>query len=208
MLVKVCGMRDPGNIQELDALKVDFMGLIFHRKSPRYVDLQDRIGILASRTKRIGVYVDADLDELLHFAHTFSLDGIQFHGSESPAYIKQVLDGLPGMLVFKAFSVKDKLPDTAAYESVCDYFLFDTAGAGAGGTGVQFDWSILQAYQGHTPFFLSGGIGPDSVTALKAFAHPKWIGIDLNSKFEHKPAMKNMPVLTEFLEKIRTHDTA
>lgn len=111
-------------------------------------------------------------------------------------------------VIIKAFSIskKEDLKQTAAYEDICDYFLFDTPCSTAGGSGKSFDWNLLKAYSGRTPFLLSGGIGPDSLCALRTFQHPLWAGIDLNSRFEIEPALKNIPLLTEFCKEFKDLD--
>ena len=199
MIIKVCGMRDAENIREVEALGIDLMGFIFWPKSSRYVS--ERSAYLPQETKHVGVFVNEDIEQVKHIAKEFALDFIQLHGSESPEYAQQLRD----WKVIKAFNIatKEDLEATKSYEGVVDYFLFDTKGKSVGGNGEKFDWSILDNYVGETPFLLSGGIGPDDTERVKAFHHPKCIGIDLNSKFEISPAFKDINKLREFIKEIR-----
>ena len=197
--VKVCGMRDADNIREVERLGIDLMGFIFWPRSCRYVS--ERPAYLPTACKRVGVFVDAAIDEVLQKTQEYALDIIQLHGHESPEYIRQ----LRGLRVIKAVSI-GKRSDLAVcrdYEGAVDCFLFDTKGESAGGNGVRFDWTVLDAYDGQTPFLLSGGIGPDDAERVRAFQHPRCIGIDLNSRFEKAPALKDSQQLETFIKKIR-----
>ena len=197
--VKVCGMREAENIREVEALGVDLMGFIFWPKSSRYVS--ERPDYLPTKCKRVGVFVDEDIEKVKHIADDYALGYIQLHGHESPEYC--VL--LKGHKLIKAFNIatKEDLEATKPYEGLVDYFLFDTKGKSVGGNGEKFDWTVLEAYQGNTPFLLSGGIGPDDAERVKAINHPKCIGIDLNSRFETAPAIKDVNKLKEFIKTVR-----
>lgn len=226
MIIKVCGMRKEENIQEVEALGIDMMGFIFYPKSSRYVS--ERPGYLPQKCKRVGVFVDATIEDILQRIADYGLDIIQLHGHESPDFIRQ-LRSLCGnsIATIKAFNIatKEDLEATAPYASLVDFFLFDTratvpagssqgeaanpsAPAGPvllGGTGTHFDWSLLTAYDGDTPFLLSGGIGPDDAPrlrqtlALDGFPVEKFLGLDLNSRFEIEPGIKDMIKLKTFL---------
>ena len=202
MIVKVCGMRDPKNIREVEELGVDWMGFILYAKSPRFVPIVP--SYLPKKQKRVGVFVDMNKDGLLIFIAAYQLDMVQFHGKESPHFIRDMRELVPGLKTMKAFSIstKEDLLATEAYEGVCDYFLFDTKCDSVGGSGISFNWNLLENYQGKTPFLLSGGIGPESIPALRKFHHPKWVGIDLNSRFESDKAYKDVRLLKEFLSQI------
>lgn len=206
MLIKVCGMRLPDNIREVAALGVDWMGFIFYAESPRFVgQINERQLPDAKAAKRIGVFVNASTEDMIETATRCRLDYLQLHGNESPddCYALQKR----GYSLIKVFSVfgREDLVRTADYEGCVDYFLFDTKCNGYGGSGRQFDWSILSAYAGSTPFLLSGGIGPDSVETIRAFNHPKWVGIDLNSGFEIEPARKDVEALHTFIKEIKNN---
>lgn len=202
-LVKVCGMRDAENIREVEALGIDLMGFIFYPKSSRYVS--ERPAYLPTRCKRVGVFVDASADDIIKKIQDFSLDIIQLHGNESPEQISHLLSLTSHLSIIKAFNIASAadLAATAPYVGLVDYFLFDTKGPSVGGNGEKFDWSVLKANNGDTPFLLSGGIGPNDAERVKAFHHSKCAGIDLNSKFEVQPALKDINKLKEFIKKIR-----
>ena len=217
-LVKVCGMRDADNIREVEALGIDYMGFIFWPKSSRYVS--EMPAYLPTKCKRVGVFVDASIGDVMTIAEQYQLDLIQLHGQESPSYITQLVSHLNSQMsarlrrlarprtvhcqLIKALNIAtaDDLEATKRYEGYVDYFLFDTKGKMVGGNGKKFDWSVLEAYTGTTPFLLSGGISPDDAERVKAFNHPKCIGIDLNSKFELSPALKDVNKLQEFIKEL------
>ena len=209
MIVKVCGMRDAENIREVEKMFKDLstfnsqlstfmMGFIFWPKSKRFVS--ERPAYLPSQCKRVGVFVDEDIEQVKRIAEEFVLDFIQLHGSESPEYAQQLRD----WKIIKAFNIAttEDLEATKPYEGLVDYFLFDTKAQLPGGSGQQFDWRVLANYVGETPFLLSGGIGSDNAERVKAFRHPKCIGIDLNSKFEDEPALKNIQELKTFIDQL------
>ncbi len=202
MIIKVCGMSDGDNIREVEQLSIDWMGFIFYPKSSRYVS--EVPAYLPTKCKRVGVFVDASTDEITKKIHDFSLDAIQLHGNESPEQISHLLSLTSHLSIIKAFNIAtaEDLKSTASYTGLADYFLFDTKGASVGGNGEKFDWSVLDSYEGETPFLLSGGIGPDDAARLSSFHHPKCAGIDLNSKFESSPAYKDVTPLLRFLNEI------
>ena len=187
-MIKVCGMREAENIREAEALGIDLMGFIFWPKSSRYVS--ERPAYLPKKCKRVGVFVDASLEDIRQHVTDYQLDIIQLHGQESPAFAK-ALKPLP---VIKAFNIAtaEDFRQTVAYEGIVDYFLFDSKGKAVGGNGKKFDWSVLEAYHGETPFLLSA-------ESVISFHQPKCIGIDLNSRFEIEPALKDIPKLRQFV---------
>ena len=225
MIIKVCGMRDAANIRAVDGLPVDLMGLIFWPRSSRYVSR--RPDYLPTRCKRVGVFVDADIPDVLRHVSDYALDYVQLHGSESPAYLRQLRaalsaaapslpDAAPSLAdggfpaIIKAFSIATAadLRQTEAYHGLADLFLFDTKGPSAGGNGRKFDWSVLSAYAGPTPFLLSGGIGPADAGLLRqlplldGFPVEHCAGIDLNSRFELAPGLKDIHLLQDFIKTI------
>ena len=203
MLIKVCGMREADNIRAVDALSTDFMGFIFWPHSSRYVAALP--ACLPQRAKRVGVFVDADMADLLQHAAQYGLHAVQLHGHENPAYGRQLRASVGQLTVIKAFNIAtpNDLEQTVPYEGLADYFLFDTKGPSVGGNGKQFDWTVLNAYNGTTPFLLSGGIGPDDAPRIRSFHHPLLAGIDLNSRFETSPAVKDINQLNNFIKTIR-----
>jgi phosphoribosylanthranilate isomerase len=196
-------MREADNIRAVDALSIDFMGFIFWPHSSRYVAALP--ACLPQRAKRVGVFVDADMADLLQHAAQYGLHAVQLHGHENPAYVRQLRASVGQLTVIKAFNIAtpNDLEQTVPYEGLADYFLFDTKGPSVGGNGKQFDWTVLNAYNGTTPFLLSGGIGPDDAPRIRSFHHPLLAGIDLNSRFETSPAVKDINQLNNFIKTIR-----
>jgi len=216
MIVKVCGMRDAKNIKALLELPIDLMGLIFYKKSSRNIlDSQATEIVAASgdKVKRVGVFVDEDLDKVIQKVEKFKLTYVQLHGKETPDYCYDLLAKsaktygcCDELQLIKAFSVDEQFDFsiTKGYRAYCKYFIFDTKGKNAGGNGFMFDWNLLKQYKGTTPFLLSGGIDAQSAEAIKALNFPQLAGIDLNSKFEKSPAMKNIDLLKGFLTEINS----
>ena len=205
MIVKVCGMRDAANIRQLEALGIDWMGMIFWPKSKRYVSTPPVY--LPQHVRKVGVFVDARIEEVKSKADEYALDLIQLHGKESPAFCEWLKANSRPQLI-KAFNIatQEDLEQTRPYEGLVDYFLFDTKAKMVGGNGTQFDWSVLSAYQGNTPFLLSGGIGPGDAEKVRNFHHPQLAGIDLNSRFELSPALKDIEKLKQFITEYNEQD--
>ena len=218
MKIKVCGMRDGENIREVAALGVDYIGMIFWSGSPRNVTMiPTHAGIIPDRAsiveespylspQRVGVFVDEMPQNIITRVVNFQLDVVQMHGNESPTVIRNLRATLdpdirPGIQFWKAISIAtaDDLALCRQYEDCVDAFVFDTRSNCVGGSGQQFDWQLLDAYDGSIPFLLSGGIGPDDAERIKAFRHPQCMGIDLNSRFESAPAVKDVAMLRSFL---------
>lgn len=211
MLIKICGLKEPENIRQVSAIQgVDLIGLIFYAPSTRYVDSETIAHLLPTLTsvKKTGVFVNESKEEVIRKCAFYQLDYLQLHGNERPEYLSELLAELPSRVkLIKAFSIhmeKDLLL-TSGYEEHCEYFLFDTQTNGYGGSGRTFDWNILQYYTGSTPFLLSGGIGPDSYDSLHHFHHQLWAGIDLNSRFETAPGVKDIALLSDFIQNIQLH---
>lgn len=208
LIRKVCGMREADNIREVEQLPIDWMGFIFWESSKRYV--AERPAYLPERVKRIGVFVDASPAFICGKQREYGLHGIQLHGSESPEFCNSLRETFaqldtPAPLLIKAFSIgsESDFRRITTYDGCCDYFLFDTPCQTRGGSGKRFDWSLLNGYWDDTPFLLSGGIGPDSVEALHFLHHPRWYGIDVNSRFESAPGVKDPGMLSAFFDQIR-----
>ena len=199
-------MRDAENIREIERLGIDMMGFIFWPKSSRYVS--ERPAYLPTNCKRVGVFVDEDIEQVKRTADEYQLDMIQLHGSELPDYICGLRADVSSPAIIKAFNIatKEDFETTKPYEGIVDYFLFDTKGPSVGGNGAKFDWTVLADYVGKTPFLLSGGIGPDDAEVLTSHLSPltskKCIGIDLNSRFELAPGMKDVSALRKFLNEL------
>lgn len=205
MKVKVCGMREADNICQVGQLPIHWMGFIFYASSPRYVGnlSPELIQLHLPQTiQRIGVFVNESEENIWNCAQRYNLYGVQLHGNESPDFCLALK--AKGLCIIKAFSIAEgtDLDACRAYEGTCHYFLFDTKTPFYGGSGKQYDWSILFSYQGQTPFFLSGGIGEEDVERLQSFFHPLCKGIDLNSRFEMAPGKKDVKKLRHFLSRL------
>lgn len=200
-LIKVCGMTEAENIRDVEELGVDMIGFIFYPKSPRC--LCEMPAYLPAKARRVGVFVNESKENILVYADRFGLHYIQLHGNESPEYCRSLRSS--GLHLIKAFSIslpKDILAPSA-YKGLCDYYLFDTKTPQYGGSGNQFDWNLLHRYNGNTPFLLSGGINPYSVKAIREFHHPKLAGIDINSRFETSPGVKDVERIEKFMQELR-----
>ncbi len=200
--IKVCGMKYPENMKELLNLQPDYMGFIFYSQSQRYFTgkLPE---ICFDKTKKTGVFVNADLDKILEIARRYKLDVIQLHGSESPVFCNEIRK--QGYEVIKAFAVDNdfNFSRCSFYTEYVDLFLFDAKGKLPGGNGVVFNWDKLQEYYLDKPFLLSGGIGMNALEAIQKFSHPQLYGVDVNSGFELEPGLKNIDELRVFIEKIK-----
>ena len=204
--IKVCGMRDPENISGVAAALPDFLGFIFYPKSARFAGEDfslEQLKAIPESIQKVGVFVNELPEKVIEICQKLNLQVAQLHGGESPEYCQQIKAS--GLTVFKAFSVDDSFDfaQLSGYTAVCDYFLFDTKGCLPGGTGQKFNWALLKNYNGSVPFFLSGGIGPDDLEAIRNFEYPRWRGLDVNSGFELSPALKNVKKLQKFIREIR-----
>ena len=208
MKIKVCGMKNPYNIRELAQLPIDFMGLIFYTKSPRYIgDLTPEVlDVLPENIGRVGVFVNEDLQVVVDSINKYRLNYVQLHGNESPEYYLNLKEFSPEIKIIKAFSIAEAsdLEKTDNYENKVDYFLFDTKTPQYGGSGQKFDWSILNDYKGNTPFFLSGGISAEDALLIRKLENNRIVGLDLNSKFEIEPGLKNIELLHRFINEIKS----
>ncbi|GAA0725657.1 phosphoribosylanthranilate isomerase [Aquimarina litoralis] len=220
MKLKVCGMKYQENMSAVAALQPDYLGFIFYEKSPRNFD--GKIPKLPTEIKKTGVFVDEPLNQVVLKIAKYGLKAIQLHGNESPEYckaLKEVELSLPivengievgfepyNFEVWKVFSIKDQFDFEILqpYEGIVEYFLFDTKGKEKGGNGYTFDWSVLNNYPSKTPFILSGGIGLDEVEKVKEILKTDLpiYAIDVNSKFETAPGLKNIEELKIFKEEL------
>ncbi len=199
-------MREPQQMKALEDMGVNLMGMIFYPKSPRFVDGEDICsGCLPKNLAKVGVFVNADLVTIVSCVKKYNLSFVQLHGGEDVDFAS-VVKKHTGVGIIKAVrvsTVDDVKVLSSEWESVADYMLFDYKCAGYGGSGQQFDWTVLDDYKLNVPFLLSGGIGPDDAEAVKKINHPKFVGVDLNSKFEISPANKDIDKVKEFLSVIR-----
>lgn len=212
--LKICGMRDPKNIEEIALLRPDYLGLIFYEKSPRYVS--GEIAGIGAAIKRTGVFVDASEDFILEKIKKYELSAVQLHGDERPGFCSSLKKRLQqehsSVEIIKVFGVKDDFDFQLLepYEGIANFYLFDTPGKRKGGNGIRFDWKLLQNYSSSTPFFLSGGIGEEEAKEIeKLYADFKsknkahlFYGLDVNSKFETEPGLKNVKKLKHFKKRL------
>jgi phosphoribosylanthranilate isomerase len=212
MNIKVCGITQLKQVQQLEGLDIDFVGFIFDKNSPRYVEGKlDKKEIKKADydMKKVGVFVNPSYSDILDAIEEYGLDVVQLHGEETPEFCSDLNEDVEVIKVFHIDeSVKDIDALVAPYDGACDYYLFDTApsnspeGGGKpalkGGTGKQFDWSIIEKSKIEKPFFLSGGIGIEDVKRIKALKHPDFYGVDINSKVEKAPGEKDMSLVLQF----------
>ncbi len=205
MLIKICGMRDASNVREVAGERPDYMGFIFYPPSSRDCEGLDPsvVESLPAGIEPVAVTVNMDESSIMELAGKYGFRTVQLHGDESPALCGRLRE--KGLTVFKAVGIKgeESLSSLADYDDDVDMFVFDTASAARGGTGRKFDWTLLGAYTGKVPFLLSGGIGPEDAFLLKDMSHPRFAGIDLNSRFESAPAIKDVALLRKFIKQIR-----
>ena len=207
MKVKVCGNTDLQQLKELNSTGIDYAGLIFYEYSSRYV-LKKLSGSgvkdLNLSIEKVGVFVNASEDFILQQAEDFSLDIIQLHGDETASFCSKISDH---MKVIKAFRVEDETNIdwlVKEYVDVCDFYMFDKGSTGLyGGTGQKFNWKLLENSIIGKPFFLSGGIAPGDVEVLKNLTHPYFYGVDINSKFEIEPGIKDIKLVKQFLSDLK-----
>ena len=197
-------MRDDQNIREVEEAGADMIGFIFYPPSPRYVHTVP--GYMPVKAKRVGIFVNENPLRVISVAKRFELDFLQLHGNEDDACCRKLKAS--GYGIIKAFPVANRkdIEQTSYYTGVCDYFLFDTRSASVGGSGRKFNWNFLDAYDGQTPFLLSGGISPEDTGHLKKMDHPLLAGFDLNSRFETAPAEKDIKKIKTFINIIRKEE--
>jgi phosphoribosylanthranilate isomerase len=204
--IKICGMKYPENIVDVGALLPDYMGFIFWEKSARYFD--GEMPNLPISIKKVGVFVNASLDEILEKIKKYDLQAVQLHGEESVTFCNSLKKHtLKSIKVIKVFSILDifDFAELKPYEDVCDFFLFDTKGKLPGGNGTTFDWQVLKQYPSCKPFFLSGGIGMEEIKIIQEISKTNLpiYAIDINSKFETEPGLKNIELLNSFKENLQ-----
>ena len=201
LFIKVCGLKDELNINDVDALGVDYIGMIFYEKSPRYVG-ENTLHLKTIKAKKVGVFVNASLEYIKQIKTEFNIQTAQLHGAESPEFSEKVKN--TGLEVWKVFGIDDEFDFSMLdnYPSV-DLFLFDTKSPLHGGTGIKFNWEKLSSLNNKIKFMLSGGIGKDDAAAINKLSIQGLVGIDLNSKFETAPGHKNAPMLKDFIQQLK-----
>ncbi|MCI9844752.1 phosphoribosylanthranilate isomerase [Flavobacterium pectinovorum] len=205
MKLKICGMKYPQNILEVGSLLPDYMGFIFWEKSARYFNGQ--IPELIKTIKKVGVFVNESVENIIKKIDKHDLQAVQLHGKESVEFCQDLKNKIdPKIEIIKVFSADENFDFEIIkpFENVCDYFLFDTKGKLPGGNGTTFDWTILKKYNSDKPFFLSGGIGINELKAIEEISKSKLpiYGVDVNSKFEIEPGLKNKNLFSNFKRKL------
>ncbi len=203
--IKICGMREAQNIVDVGARRPDYMGFIFYPRSPRFVGNTFRVpDELPSTVRRVGVFVNASVEEVVTTAQRHSLWGAQLHGREKPEHCAAVREA--GYKVIKAFPVDIAFDfsSTLAYRNSVDFFLFDTKGLLHGGNARRFDWKLLRKYDQSVPFFLSGGLSPENVPEVRHLSDMNLHALDVNSGIESSPGAKDLNRLTEFTNAVAT----
>ena len=210
MNIKVCGITEMKQLQQLEGLDIDFAGLIFYKESPRYVGEKISGKELKKADldiKKVGVFVNPEMIDVLDAIDEYGLDAVQLHGDESPEMCEDLSSEVEVIKAFRVTDNSDIDKMIVPYDAVCDYYLFDTGGyisplgggeGTFGGTGQQFDWTILSKAKIEKPFFLSGGIGVEDAARIKTFKHLDFFGVDVNSKFEKEPGLKDMSKVLQF----------
>lgn len=203
--IKICGMKYPDNILEVGSLLPDYMGFIFWEKSARYFD--GLIPTLPKSIKKVGVFVNETVVNIIEKVVKYDLQAVQLHGKESVDFCVELRNKLPkGIEIIKVFSIQDEFDFSILqpFEGLCDYFLFDTKGKLPGGNGTTFDWKVLKEYPSKKPFFLSGGIGPEELEAVEEIIKTNLpvYAIDVNSKFEIEPGLKNIQLCRDMINHI------
>ena len=205
MKVKVCGLRDAGNIKAIGALNPDYAGFIFYEPSPRNVDEVPTIE-LPDEVKKVGVFVNSTIDFINLKNGDFQFDYIQLHGNESPEFCADLK--AEGFKIIKAFSIYERFEFGVLdhYKPTCEFFLFDTKGENPGGNGLIFNWNLLNKYDNEIPFFLSGGLELQHVAQIKELTGYNIHGIDVNSRFEISPAIKDVAKVKELIKIITNEE--
>jgi len=204
--LKVCGMRLAANIAAVADLQPDYLGFIFYDKSPRLISdvSAELIKYIPAEIKTVGVFVNEAIEKVKEKVSTLKLKAVQLHGSESPEYCAGLKAGFPAVEVIKAFGIDEDFDFTvlAAYLDVADYFLFDTKTKTHGGSGETFNWSVLDRYTYNKPYFLSGGIDLEHATAIKNISDDRLYALDINSRFETEPGLKDAEKIKEFIKEM------
>jgi len=202
MVVKVCGINHTENLKNIVNLDIDMIGLNFYPKSLRYI-VDNFISEIPfpSHLKKVGVFVNEKIEHIKRIKEIYKIDYIQCHGHESIEYCEKVKSFSK---VIKVFNIGNKENFNATKDfDFCDYFLFDTKTKNFGGSGIQFNWNMLQDYDGQVPFLLAGGIGPQDILKIQTINHSMLAGVDINSKFENRPGIKDIEKVNHFITQIK-----
>jgi phosphoribosylanthranilate isomerase len=198
MVIKVCGLKESENIKAITALNPDYVGFIFYGPSPRFVNELDEAGLndIPSSISKVGVFVNESAETINELIDKYHFEAIQLHSNESPGFCSAFRNKVK---VIKAFGLNNSFnfAQLNDYVNKVDFFLFDTKTDIHGGSGKTFNWGVLNNYTLNIPFFLSGGLSLDNLEEVKNISHPQFYGIDLNSRFEISPGIKNIELLNK-----------
>jgi phosphoribosylanthranilate isomerase len=204
MKIKVCGLKFPENIKAVSALNPDYMGFICYGQSPRYIKelSPDVLQSIPSTIHKTAVFVNENAETIHNLIDTFGFDTIQLHGNEGPEFCGSLKSKVT---VFKALGIDENFDFESLnkYVGSVDFFLFDTKTPTHGGSGKLFDWMLLNKYTLNVPFFLSGGISIENLEHINNINHPQFYGVDLNSRFEIEPGLKDIEKLEKAFEIIK-----
>jgi phosphoribosylanthranilate isomerase len=211
--IKVCGITDIKQAIALEAVGVDYIGFIFYAPSKRYVlkklSLADLNSFLPAHAKKVGVFVNEPIENLVQLVKEAGLNMIQLHGDEDVNYYEQLKlslakASLAQVKLIKVFRVGDKMPELTIFDNSADYYLFDTDSKMYGGTGAHFNWELLKGNTIGKPYFLSGGIGPNDIGGIEVMEKTKagmdLFALDINSQFEIEPGIKNLEKIKTFID--------
>jgi phosphoribosylanthranilate isomerase len=208
MELKVCGITQLEQLLALQEIGVDYAGLIFYEGSPRFIGAHNLEASILKQNeitiKRIGVFVNAKEDEILKAVDDWKLEMVQLHGEESPVFCEKISNHVKTIKAFRVKEEESLAYKVAPYENAVEYYLFDAMGKQYGGTGNKFDWTVIAEANIQKPYFLSGGLGPDDVADIQVFAeaNSNCFAIDVNSRFEVKPGVKNIEIVKTFAERL------
>ena len=209
MNIKVSGITTMKQLQQLDGLEIAFAGMVFYKKSLRYVGdkiLKEELSDADLDIKKVGIFVNAEFDEIMETVEDYGLDVVQLHGDETPHLCELISNEIETIKTFRVDDKSDTLIDYMLkdYDEVCDYYLFDTAQKnGSNGNGKKFNWKEIAESKIEKPFFLSGGIGPEDALLVKKFRHPDYYGVDINHLFEKEPGIIDMAMLLQFMHSLK-----
>lgn len=209
MHIKVCGITSVDQLQALQEIGVDYAGFIFYERSPRYLGKHKLTAkVMADaglEIKRIGVFVNEVEEKIIEAVDEWGLTMVQLHGEESPAFCEKISNHVKTIKAFRVNEMESLSYKVSAYQDAVEYFLFDAMGEQYGGTGKQFNWEIIKEAHIQKPFFLSGGIGPDDASSVLNLRddNPFCHAVDVNSRFEIEPGLKNMLLVRQFVDSIK-----
>ena len=202
MKIKVCGMTDVENLKEILEVKPDFVGFIFYNKSSRNIESSEALEMNTKGVKKVGVFVNEEIEELVKIMVKYKLDYAQLHGDESPEYCNKLKNYSTSIIKAVSVDAHFDFNHLKPFLPYVKYFLFDTKGEKRGGNGVKFNWDVLSDYHLDKPFFLSGGITEKDADEINKLKHPQLFAVDINSGFEISPGVKNPERVKHFVQKL------